>query len=202
MGTSIANREHLPLVPVRFVPVDASTPKVPVDLQVRWTADLAPILDARRLDATQYCVKLLFRDTEAEVVDWKRLICIYEVKRQAIVYEDRGKRSNGNRGPFNPKQFGKQSRGSDFVARRNDGVIKVHCYVTPHAQDRRSGSMASANRTERSHDPSWLPPQAVVGERDPFAGGILPLHFHRTRFRRPVPLKRISLSLGFCMKNG
>src|SRR6266568_3150994 len=140
MGTSVANRQHLPLVSVRFVPVDASTPKVPVDLRVRWTADLAPILDARRLDATQNCIKLLFRDTEAEVVDRKPLIRIYEVKRQAIVYEDRGKRSNANRGPFNPKQFGKQSRGSDFVARRNDGVIKVHCHVTPHAQDRRSGS--------------------------------------------------------------
>src|SRR5882724_3867569 len=154
MGTSIANREHLPLVPVRFVPVDASTPKVPVDLQVRWTADLAPILDARRLDATQYCVKLLFRDTEAEVVDWKRLICIYEVKRQAIVYEDRGKRSNGNRGPFNPKQFGKQSRGSDFVARRNDGVIKVHCHVDSSTASSLIG-FASMFKTVIDFELSW-----------------------------------------------
>ena len=124
----MANRQHLPLVPIRFVPVDTPPAKVPVDLRVSWTAHLAPEFDARRLDATQNCVKLLFRDAEAEVVDGKLLICIDEVKGQAIVYVDRRKRPEAHLSPFDAKQFSEQSRGSDLVARRDDGVIEMHCH--------------------------------------------------------------------------
>src|SRR6185436_11141641 len=83
LRTRMADRQHLPLVPIRFVPVDTPPPKVPVDLRVSCPAHLAPVFDARGLDATQNCVKLLFRHAEAEVVDWKLLIGIDEIKGQA-----------------------------------------------------------------------------------------------------------------------
>ena len=101
---------------VRLVPVDSAAAELRVDLHVPRPVHRAPVADAGRLDAPENRVELRLRDAETEVMDGKVLLGIDEVKRQAVVYEDRRKRSNAGRRPFNAKQLAKQFCGSDSVA--------------------------------------------------------------------------------------
>jgi hypothetical protein len=85
----VADREHLPLVPIGLVPVDHAATVVGVDLHIDGPADRTAIRNARRLEAAEDGVELLLADAKAEVIDRKRLGRSDEVERQPLVDVDR-----------------------------------------------------------------------------------------------------------------
>src|SRR5262249_17809288 len=90
-GTRVADREHLPLGPVGFVPVDV--PVLRVDLHVDGAADRAAIGDPRGANARQDRVEIALPDPEAEMMDREGFVGVLEVEGQALVYVYRRERA-------------------------------------------------------------------------------------------------------------
>ncbi len=82
----IADCQHFPLVPVRFVPVKHAPAKLRVDLHIHAALHRAAILDAGRLDPRQYGIKLLLADAEAEMIDGEGLIRILKIQGQPVIH--------------------------------------------------------------------------------------------------------------------
>jgi len=124
----IADRQHLPLMPFGFVPIDHAAAVFGVDLHVHRPAYAAAICDPCDLDSGKDRIEFFLRHAKAEMIDRKILVRVDEVERQSVIDEDGGKRPDSGCCPRDPKQVGEKLRRGDFVARRHDGVIEMNGY--------------------------------------------------------------------------
>src|SRR5947207_14755058 len=90
--TSIANREHFPLMSVGLVPVDHASAVFGVDLHVHRTADRTAVLDARSADALKDYVEFLLAHAAAKVLEAKRILRFNEVESESFLDLDRRER--------------------------------------------------------------------------------------------------------------
>src|SRR5262249_45631728 len=88
IGTSVGDGENLPEMSVAVFPVDVLAAEATVDQHVVLSARVAPVREARGLDAAEDRVEVGLADAEAEVVTLE-LLAVGEVESQRLVDVDR-----------------------------------------------------------------------------------------------------------------
>src|SRR5688572_15113264 len=95
-----------------------------VDAMVRRSVRIAAVFQPGRPDPRKYRVELRIGHAKAEMQDWKPLLVMVEIERQAVADVHGRERPDAGLRPRHAKQLREESRRGDAVLRRYDQVIE------------------------------------------------------------------------------
>ena len=122
----VADRQHLPLMPFRFIPVDAAASKLCADLHILRSANGAAVFNPSRFDAIENRVELVVSNSKAIVFNWESVVCLEEVQGQPLVNIDGEKWTRLRFPASNTQKLSQEHARSSLVSCRNNEMIKMN----------------------------------------------------------------------------
>lgn len=101
--TRVADRQNLPLMDVRLIPVQIAAAILAVDLHVYWTMYRTAVHDACGLDSSEDRVELLIAHSKTVMLNRIGRISLIEVEGQTVIDVDRRERPDSCFSPRNAK---------------------------------------------------------------------------------------------------